>query len=506
MNTDENCYDVIIIGSGIGGLVCAATLSREGYNVCLVEKNSSFGGCTQSFNRKGILIDTGVHYIGGLSENKPLYQIFKYNRVLDQIKLHRMDENAYETIHLQEKVYQSGMGYEREQEKLSSYFPQHTDEIKSFLKAIQTVGNQLSLENFQKGIISNNAKNYMQIPASKVIEETLSDEMLRAVCSGPAIVIAGEYDSTPIYHLGMVYHSNITGCYKLVSGSQQLADAYIAEIRNNGGTTLKDSPVSRICVENGLVTGVILENGCFFKAKYVISSAHPVETFRILERTEYIRKSYITRINLLENSCGVFTVNLLMKPNQFPYLNSSHLLFESPQCWVHRDRETGKCLCPDCTMMYTQAQEENGKVSPYTRIIHLMKLMDYSVVKPYSESHYGARGNDYKEFKEQVANEMICNAESYFPGLSSKIEAVYTSSPLTYRDYTATSNGSAFGICTKANNLMATLIPSRTRLSNFFLAGQSLVVSGIVGTAVTSLLTCANLLGESYLAKKIGYC
>ena len=53
---------------------------------------------------------------------------------------------------------------------------------------------------------------------------------------------------------------------------------------------------------------------------------------------------------------------------------------------------------------------------------------------------------------------------------------------------------------------MATLIPGRTRLPNLFLTGQSLTVAGILGTAVTGILTCANLLGESYLAKKIAAC
>ena len=506
MNTDENSYDVVVIGSGIGGMVCAATLSREGYHVCLIEKNSSFGGCVQSFSRKGVLIDTGVHYVGGLSENEPLYQIFKYNRVLGKVKLLRMDDDAFETLHIQDKVYQYAMGYERIQEGLSRYFPGHSSEIKAFTDLIRTVGSKLSIENFQKGIIDDGDRTYMQIPASKVVEETLSDELVRTVCSGNTTILAGEYDSTPIYHIGMVRHSNITGCYKLIDGSQQLADAYISEIINNGGTVLKSSKVVRISVDDGKVSGVEMENGRFIKANYVISSIHPVETFRILEKTECIRKSYITRINLLDNSCGLFTVYLLMKPNEFPLLNSCHLLFPDNRCWVYRDRATGKCICPNGLMMSTQPYEQDGKVSPHTKVVSIMKLMDYSELAPYADTIYGRRGNEYKEFKERIANAIIHEAESFFPGLSSKIETVYTSSPLTYRDYTGTFNGSAFGICTNAKNLMATLIPGRTRLPNLFLTGQSLTVAGILGTAVTGILTCANLLGESYLAKKIAAC
>ena len=61
----ENRYDVIIIGSGLGGLVCGVTLSKEGYNVCVLEKNALPGGCFQSFKRYGRVLDP-VSIISGV--------------------------------------------------------------------------------------------------------------------------------------------------------------------------------------------------------------------------------------------------------------------------------------------------------------------------------------------------------------------------------------------------------------------------------------------------------
>ncbi|MEG2759102.1 MAG: NAD(P)-binding protein, partial [Rikenellaceae bacterium] len=55
----ENNYDIVIIGSGLGGLECALILSKEGYKVCVLEHSSVFGGCLQSFSRNNINIDTG---------------------------------------------------------------------------------------------------------------------------------------------------------------------------------------------------------------------------------------------------------------------------------------------------------------------------------------------------------------------------------------------------------------------------------------------------------------
>ena len=69
-------YDVVIIGSGLGGLVSSIILAKEGYSVCVLEKNNQFGGNLQTFVRDKTIFDTGIHYIGGLSEGQNLYKYF----------------------------------------------------------------------------------------------------------------------------------------------------------------------------------------------------------------------------------------------------------------------------------------------------------------------------------------------------------------------------------------------------------------------------------------------
>ncbi len=76
-------YDVVIVGSGLGGLVSAIILAKEGYSVCVLEKNNQYGGNLQTFVRNKTIFDTGVHYIGGLDKGQNLYQYFKYLDILD---------------------------------------------------------------------------------------------------------------------------------------------------------------------------------------------------------------------------------------------------------------------------------------------------------------------------------------------------------------------------------------------------------------------------------------
>src|SRR5690554_7761331 len=119
-------YDVVIIGSGLGGLVSAIILAKEGYSVCVLEKNQQFGGNLQTFVRNKTIFDTGVHYIGGLSEGQNLHHYFKYLDILDDIPLKKMDEDGYDIITFDNDPieYRHAQGYSNFIDSLISQFPE----------------------------------------------------------------------------------------------------------------------------------------------------------------------------------------------------------------------------------------------------------------------------------------------------------------------------------------------------------------------------------------------
>jgi len=84
-------FDVVIIGSGMGGLVCGNLLALEGYKVCLIEKNKQIGGSLQTYVRDKVIFDSGVHYLGGLSKGQNLYQIFQYLGIIPHLKLQQLN-------------------------------------------------------------------------------------------------------------------------------------------------------------------------------------------------------------------------------------------------------------------------------------------------------------------------------------------------------------------------------------------------------------------------------
>ena len=119
-------FDIIIIGSGLGGLVSANILAKEGKKVCVLEKNNQFGGNLQTFVRDKSIFDTGVHYIGGLDKGQNLYQYFRYLDIMDDLKLKRMDVDAYDVITFDddEIEYPHAQGYDNFVNQLVRFFPE----------------------------------------------------------------------------------------------------------------------------------------------------------------------------------------------------------------------------------------------------------------------------------------------------------------------------------------------------------------------------------------------
>ncbi|MGM9727218.1 MAG: phytoene desaturase family protein, partial [Prevotella sp.] len=88
-------YDVIIIGSGLGGLECAYILARRGMSVLVLEQAARPGGCMQSYQRGGLDFDTGFHYVGGLAEGQSMYDIFKYMGLME-LPWQRLDADGFD--------------------------------------------------------------------------------------------------------------------------------------------------------------------------------------------------------------------------------------------------------------------------------------------------------------------------------------------------------------------------------------------------------------------------
>ncbi len=498
-------FDVAIIGSGLGGLECGYILAKEGKNVCILEKNRQFGGNLQIFVRDRAVFDTGIHYIGGLAEGQNLYRYFKYFGLMDKLKLKRMDMDGFDVISFDnhEKEYRHAQGYENFIEVLSKDFPKERNNIITYCNKIKEITQQFPLYNVQVGQKDILNTRIFEINARDYINSVTSDVMLQNVLAGSNPLYAGNGDRTPLYVQALVVNTYIESSWKCVDGGSQIATLLVKSIKGFGGTVRNYSRVSKIRCEGNEATYIELENGERISAKTFISNIPPADTLDLLENSK-IRPAYRHRISELNNTISVFTLNIVMKENSFPYLNHNHYHYVKTDVWNEIQYKENEW--PTSYALFTPY---TTKSETYTDSIALLTYMKFDDVKkwahtrntiPKNQQH---RGDDYNEFKLRKSEQLIDFIEKKFPGIRSKIKSHYASTPLTFRDYIGVRDGSLYGIEKDASDPLKSFISPKTKVENLLLTGQNLNMHGVLGVTVGAVLTCSQLLGAEYLINKI---
>lgn len=496
-------YDIVIMGSGLGGLVCGAILSKEGYKVCILEKNRQIGGNLQTFVRNKCIFDSGVHYIGGLDKGQNLYQIFQYLGIMDQLKLQRLDMDAFDVVlfHDDERVFQYAQGYDRFIENLAREFPEEREAIVRYCDAIRNVCQKFPLYNLRSGSYFEKMET-VETGARTFIDSLTTNETLRQVLAGNNLLYAGVADKTPFYVHALVLNSYIESSWKCVDGGSQIARLLAKVIRNNGGLIRKHTKVCRIFEENEAVQYVELEDGERVYGERFISNIHPVKTLEMVDSV-LIRPVYRNRLKSLENSISVFVLNIVLKKNSFPYLNRNYYVFKTKDVWGGMEYDDDSW--PKNYALFFSA---SSRSETFAEGATLMAYMKYEEVAQWADtfntdSHENDRGESYHAFKKMKAEKLLDLLEVKFPGFREHVLAYYAATPLSFRDYIGSDDGSMYGIAKDFNEPWRTFLSPRTKIGNLFFTGQNLNLHGILGVTFSALVTCAELLGWEEVVGKI---
>ncbi len=497
-------FDIVIIGSGMGGLVCADILGREGYKVCVLEKNRQVGGSLQTYVRDRVIFDSGVHYLGGLSEGQNLYQVFKYLGIIDKLKLQRMDENVFDKILFDgdDKAYVHAQGYENFIQQLLKDFPEEEKALRLYCDKIKEVCSKFPLYNLRSGGDINEKTSVLELDTKEFIQSITENKKLQAVLVGSNMLYVLQGGKTPFYVHAMILNSYIESSWKCMDGGSVIGKVMVKNIREQGGVIHRNSEVKKIVVENGKVSAVQLADGSHVSGKHFISNMHPVRTLEMTE-TDLIKNAYRSRVKALENSIGGFVVNIVLKKDSYKYLKSNFYWNKSEDVWnltQHTDE-----TWPLCYAVFFSA---SSKATEYAESVTVLAYMRYDEVKQWGNtfntvSAEESRGESYEAFKKQKAEKLLDLVEEKFPGLKASIKNYYTATPLSYRDYIGNDDGSMYGIVKDYNNPLKTFISPRTKIPNLYLTGQNLNLHGILGAAMSGVVTCVAFLGNENIVEKI---
>ena len=513
-------YDVVIIGSGLGGLQCGYILSKHGLKVCVLEQNSQTGGCLQTFRRGKNVFDTGFHYVGGLDEGQPLYRLFNYFGLTD-LPWHRMDESGFDEVVINGKSYMFASGYERFVETLAEQFPGQRENLKRYTAFLKDVSDNI-FDSFARNSEAESLDNSLFArSAYGFLKESIDDELLRNVLSGTSLKMELSPSTLPLYTFAQINSSFIQSAWRLRGGGSQITDSLIRSIREMGGEVRVNAEVTNLIEKDrkivaAVINGVKVETGFAnegfsetlhlglkrrpdserIEADYFIADTHPSIALSLITESEVVRNIYRKRIGNLTNTFGMFTANISLKENAVPYQNRNLYIYKTGNVWQYSDYKPENIN--SCALVSFSVPEDGSR---YASNIDILAPMYWQEVEQWEKTKVGRRGDEYVSYKKQKAESYINLVAGYVAGLKNtvnledSIERIYSSTALSYRDYTGAPFGSAYGIRKNYEQLMTTLLSPRTPEPNLFLTGQNLNLHGVLGVSMTSFFTCAEILG-----------
>ncbi len=496
-------HQILIIGSGLGGLLTAVLLAKEGYDVAVIEQDKQIGGCLQTFAFDKKVFDSAVHYIGSLDEGEVLHEIFAYAGIMQDLKLQRLDANCFDALIFDENTttFSLAQGSENFRKSLSATFPDEVKAVDKYMNFLLETCAAVPLYNLRMGDESEKQP-YLNLTLSDVLTAIGASELLQNVLAGNAILYAGKANSTPWLTHALVMKSYIDSAWRCVGGSSQIAKLLWKQLQHFGGKIYKHEKVERLETKDGLVIAAHTTSGKSFSADAFISNIHPKQTLAILDDASLLKKVYKDRIHKAQESIGCLMLNIILEPKIVAYENFNiNWNAGNP---LNTIAQLEQDFPANYSIYYTEDQQYKG----YAESVSILTYVDVKEWAAWENSYNNTlnaslRSDAYQAYKAAKADVLLAKIAERFPELKQYKKSCKIATPLTYRDYQGSGIGSLYGIRKDVEHAAATNFSTKTRIENLHLTGQNVNLHGVLGVAMTAIQTASSFIGMEKLLNKI---
>lgn len=494
-------HQVIIIGSGLGGLLTGLFLAKEGYDVGIVEQNKQIGGCLQTFSFNKKIFDSAVHYIGALDEGQAQQKIFAYAGIMADLRLKKLDENCFDEIWINNAENTClAQGFEQFEQSLISQFPTEITAVTTYIRQLRNTTDRFPLYNLRVGDANEkNSVNYQSL--QEILVDSGASQSLQNTICGNAILYAGDKNTTAFYQHALIQSSYINGAYKCVGGSSQMSKLLWKQLTENGATIYRHEKIEELLVDNGNVTTARSQSGLVFNADYFISNIHPKKTIELLSDTAALKNIYRKRIIEAPNTVGCLMLNLVLKKRQLPYTNHNIN-------WHSGNSLDSVAQCHHFPSNYSLYYSEDPLQCGFSETISVLSYVPTSWFHQWKDSYNNTiapsnRSESYQTYKTELADRLLQTIYQRLPELKDAIASMHIATPLSFRDYQGSAEGSLYGMLKDVRHLAQSSLTPQTKIPNLLLTGQNLNLHGVLGVSMSSVTTAAQFLGMEYLINKI---
>jgi phytoene dehydrogenase-like protein len=461
-------YDVVVIGSGLGGLTAANILARQGRRVLLLEQHYKLGGLATWFKRPGgHIFDISLHGFpyGMLKSCRRYWTAQIADRIVPLRRL-RFDNPMFSLT-----TTYDGDDFTR---LLEHRFGVRPETIGEFFESVRKM-------NFYDDQSGTTGELFARFFPGR-------DDVVRLLME-PIVYANGSTLEDPAITYGIVFSNFMSkGVYTFQGGTDGLVKMMYDELCRNGVDVRIKCNVSRIVVERGKVRGVEV-NHRRIACPSVVSNANLKATIFDLVGKEFFAKDFAERARAVRLNNSSTQVYMALKPDEGLDESTGDLLFSS----TAREFRTELLLSRDIT------SRTFSFYYPRTRPAGRPRCLIVSSTNANYQDWCGLPREEYEERKRELIETTLDAVDKYVPGIQERVDHVEAATPITFEHYTRHWQGASFG--TKFEGLAVSReLPHQ--IGGLYHAGSvGIIMSGWLGTINYGVIVANDV--DAYLARPV---